>query len=125
MEARNMRQILLGLAGAAVVGLGAFGAQPAQAQGFSITIGTPGYYRPAPIYRPYPRYRPVYYRPAPVYRPYPRYRPVHYRPAPIYRSYGPQRVFAPPVDYGPVCTTRVARYWDGFGYVSERRKVCR
>jgi hypothetical protein len=96
-----MRKVLLGLAVAAI-GLGASGAAPAQAQGFSITVGTPGYYGPpAPVYSPYPRYRPVYYRPA-----YPRY------PAYV------------PAYYGPRCTTEVSRYWDGWGWVNRRHRVC-
>ncbi|HEY8382943.1 MAG TPA: hypothetical protein VIL09_12420 [Microvirga sp.] len=100
-----MRKLLVGLAGALALGFGAFGAAPAQAQGFSVTIGTPGYYGPAPVYRSYPRHRA--YRP---YRPYPVYgRPVQYRP-----------VYA-----GPRCVTRVNRYWDGYGWVSERRRICR
>ncbi len=100
-----MRQLLLGLAGATLVGLGAFGAQPAQAQGFSVTIGTHGYYpAPVPVYdRPYPRYRPVY-------------RPV--------RAYPAYPAYAEPVYYGPYCTTRVTRYWDGWAWVSRRHRIC-
>jgi len=99
-----MRKLFLAAAGAALVG---FGAQPAQAQGFSITIGTPGYYAP-PVYRPYP-----------IYRPYPAYRPVR-----AYRPYRPYPVYAQPVDYGPICTTRVTRFWDGWSWVSRRERVC-
>ena len=98
-----MRKLLLAAAGAAAVVLGA---QSAQAQGFSITIGTPGYYRP-PVYRPYPVYEPGYPRPWRAYRPY--------RPYPVY---------AQPVYYGPACTTRVTRYWDGWSWVSRRERVC-
>jgi hypothetical protein len=100
-----MRKLLPALFGA-VLGLGALAAAPApaQAQGFSVTIGGPGYYEPRPIYRPYRR--PVYYRPAPVYRPYPR--PYSYRPA----------------FYGERCESRIHRYWDGYGWVRERRRHC-
>jgi len=79
-----MRKIMFGLAGAAALGLAAFTPQPAQAQGFSIQFGSPGYYG-----------RPVY--------------------GPGYGAYG----------YGPPCFVRVVRYWDGYGWVRERRRVCR
>ncbi len=104
-----MRKLLLAAAGAALVGLGA---QPAQAQGFSITIGTPGYYGP-PAYHPYP-----------VYRAHPVYEPVYRRPVRAYRPYRPYPVYAQPVYYGPACTTRVTRYWDGWNWVSRRERVC-
>jgi hypothetical protein len=99
-----MRKLILGLFGFAAIGLGAVAAQPAEAQGFSITVGTP-YYQPAPA----PYYGPVYYRPAPVYRPYPVYGRPYYRPA----------------YYGPRCTIRTSRYWDGYSWVTQRREVCR
>jgi hypothetical protein len=96
-----MRKLILGLFGLAAIGFGAVAAQPAQAQGFSITVGNP-YYGPV-----YPA--PVYYRPAPVYRPYPVYGRPYYRPA----------------YYGPRCTVRTSRYWDGFSWVVQRREICR
>jgi hypothetical protein len=100
----TMRNLTVGLAGAIVLGFGAIAAQPAQAQGFSVTIGNPGYYAPpVPVYRPYPRYRPVYSRP--------------YRAYPAYGAYEPAY-------YGPRCTTRVTRYWDGWAWVSRERRVC-
>ncbi len=98
-----MHKLLLAAAGAALAGLAA---QPAAAQGLSITIGTPGYYGP-PVYRPYPVYEPVYRRPVRAWRPY--------RPHPVY---------AQPVYYGPACTTRVTRYWDGWNWISRRERVC-
>lgn len=105
-----MRHVLLGLAGAAALGLGALTVAPAQAQGISVTIGSGyggygygGYHRPA--YGYYPARRPVYYRPAPVYRAYPRY--------------------ARPVYYAPRCTIRTSRSWDGYGWVIRKREVCR
>jgi|SRR5215212_587049 len=99
-----MQRALVSLA-AAALGLGALGAQPAQAQGFSVTIGTPGYDGPpVPVYRPYPVYRPVYGRPA-------------YRPSYAYRAY------APAYD-GPRCTTELVRSWDGWGWVTRRREIC-
>lgn len=113
-----MSKSFLGLAGAAaVLGFGALAAQPAQAQGFSITIGSPGYYAPpAPVYDPYPSHRPVYYRPAP--RPYPSYAPAYYRPAPRrYPAYAPAA-------YAERCTIRITRQWDGWGWVSRRTRIC-
>jgi hypothetical protein len=106
----TMRNFAVGLAGAIVLGFGAIAAQPAQAQGFSITIGNPGYYAPPPVYRPYPRYRPVYSRPVRAYR--------------SYGAYGAYGAPYAPAYYGPRCTTRVTRYWDGWAWVSRERRVC-
>ena len=89
-----MRKIMFGLAGAAALGLAAFTPQPAQAQGFSIQFGSPGYYGRSYYGGPYYG-RPVY--------------------GPGYGAYG----------YGPPCFVRVVRYWDGYGWVRERRRVCR
>jgi hypothetical protein len=87
-------------------------AEPAQAQGFSISFGSGYGHSGYGGYRPYPSYRP--YRPYPVYyggyRPYPVYH-GGYRPYPVY--------------YGPRCVTRVTRVWDGWGYVTKRRQICR
>jgi hypothetical protein len=100
---RRMRCFLLALAGAATLGLGALAVEPAQAQGFSISVGSGygGYHRP--YHRP--AYRPSYRR----YGYYPR--PVYYRPYPVY--------------YGRTCFTRVTRVWDGWGWVRQRVRVCR
>jgi len=95
-----MRKLVLALFGA-VLGLGALAAAPApaEAQGITVRIGGPGYY-----------HRPVYHRP--VYqRPY--YRRSYYRP-----------VYVRPVYYAPRCGVRVNRYWNGYGWVRERRRVC-
>jgi hypothetical protein len=91
-----MRKLVLALFGA-LVGLGAVAAAPApaEAQGITVRIGGPGYYQ-----------RPVYY-----HRPY--YRRTYYRPA-----------YVRPVYYAPRCTVRVNRYWSGYGWVRERRRVC-
>ena len=101
-----MRRIFFGLI-AAFLGFGALAAAPApaQAQGFSITVGEP--YGPPPVRRIYRSYeRPVYYRPGPVYRHYPRYaRPAYYA--------------------GPRCVVRSSRVWDGFEWVVRRREICR
>ena len=110
-----MRHSLLALAGAALVGVAAFGAEPALAQGVSITLGLPGYVEPVPVYRPLPP-------PPPTYRvaPPPRrvYRAVRAYPGPI------EPAFVDPVYDAPQCTTRVTRYWDGWGWVTRRRQVC-
>ncbi len=98
-----MRRFLLALAGVAALGLGAVtAAEPAQAQGFSISFGTGYGHGGYGGYRPYPYYRP--YRPRPVYY-------GGYRPYPVY--------------YGPRCITRVTQVWDGWGYVTKRRQICR
>jgi len=97
-----MRKLLLGLAGVAALGLSTLAVGPAQAQSFSITVG-PGYDHP-------------HYRPYPVHRPYRAYD----------RPYYSRRVYHRPVSwYGRDCVVRVNRYWDGFGWVRERRRICR
>ena len=108
-----MRRFLLALS--LVLGFGSLAAASAQAQGLSVTFDTgPAYGRP--VYG-----RPVEYRPAPVYRPYPRYRQVEYPPQPAYRPYR----YARPAYYGPHCFTRTERQWNGFGWVRVAREVCR
>jgi hypothetical protein len=104
-----MRLSLLGLLGAAALGLGAVSAAPAQAQGLSITIGEPyGHRPPPPVYREHRReFVPVY-----------RYRHVRHRDVPphVYAtgSFGPSR-----------CIIRTSRTWDGYGWVERRRRICR
>jgi len=93
-----MKRFLLGLAGAGALGLAAFAPQSAQAQGFSVQFGGPGYYGRGPYIA---SDGPYYRRPADGY---------YGRPA-----YG----------YGPSCVVRVNRYWDGYGWVRERRRICR
>jgi hypothetical protein len=114
-----MRRLLFGFI-AAFVGFGALASAPApaQAQGFSITVGEP-YGRP-PVRRIDRSYeRPVHYRPAPVYRPYPRYA----RPVGVYGGYPG---YARPAYYaGPRCVVRSSRVWDGFEWVVRRREICR
>lgn len=102
-----MRRFLLGFAGAAALGLAALAPQGAQAQGFSVQFGT-GY---GPSYG-YPGY---YYGPAPVYG-----RPVYGRPV-----YG-RPFYDDDDDHHPHrCVVRVTKYWDGYEWVRERRRVCR
>jgi hypothetical protein len=103
----TMRKLLLGLVGFAAIGLGAGAVQPALAQGFSITVGSP-YYQPPVFAPPLPYYRPAYYAPVPVYRP----------------GYG-RRGYYRPAYYGPRCTVRTSRFWDGFSWVTQRREICR
>jgi hypothetical protein len=91
-----MRKILFSLAGAAALGLAGFVPQSAQAQGFSVQFGAPGYYG-----RPY--YGGPYYG-----------RPVY-----GYGAYGGG------YGYGPRCFVRINRYWDGYGWVREKRRICR
>ncbi len=95
-----MRKTLFSLAGAATLGLAAFGPQPAEAQGFSIQFGSPGYYG-----------RPYYGGP--------------YYGRPVYGGYYGRPVYGPGYGYGPRCFVRVNRYWDGYGWVREKRRICR
>ncbi len=69
---------LLALAG----GLVATGAQAHDSVGFSISIGSPGYYAEPP----------VYYAPPPVVY-YSRPSVVYYEPTPVYRYYTPRAGF--------------------------------
>lgn len=123
---KRMRHFLFGLI-AVVLGFGALAATsaPAQAQGFSISVGEP-YGRPQER-RWHRRYgRPVAFRPVSPYRTYQRYerpryeRPVAFRPAPVYRPYARPAYYA-----GPRCTVRTMRQWNGYGWELQRREVCR
>jgi hypothetical protein len=98
-----MRHALLSVLGAAALGLGALTADaltaaPAQAGGFSVAVGEPYGYNP---YRPHPRRHWGYHR---------HHGPVHYRPV---RG-----------GYGAPCTVRTSRYFNGFTWVTERRRTC-
>jgi hypothetical protein len=100
-----MRHALLSVLGAASLGLcmltaDAITAAPAKAQGFSITVGSPYGYDPYPV----PPRRWGHWR-----RTHPR--PVYYRPA-----YGG--------GYDSACRVRVNRYFDGYSWVTERRRTC-
>jgi hypothetical protein len=99
-----MRHALLSVLGAAALGLGALTADaltaaPAQAQGFTITVGEPYGYNPYPRH---PRRHWGHWRR--------HHRPVYYRPV---RG-----------GYGPDCTVRMRRYFDGYSWVTERRRTC-
>jgi hypothetical protein len=108
-----MRKVLLGIAAVATLGGAALVATaPAQAQGFSITIGDGfdrGYHRPAgPGYGYGPP--PGFYGGPPRHNPY-------YAPA-----YGG--------GYGyhqrrPRCWVRPVTVWNGYGYVTRPQRVCR
>jgi hypothetical protein len=100
----TLRVSLLGLLGAAALGLSAVSAAPAQAQGLSITIGEPHAHRaPPPVYREHRRH----------FVPIHRHRRV---PPSVYAtgSFGP-----------PHCMIRTTRHWNGFGWVERRRRICR
>jgi hypothetical protein len=112
-----MRKLITGFAAAVVIALSALTLTPqtASAQGFSITFGT-GH---PPMVRHYDdRQR---------YAPPPRYNPRHSdhrrydRRRHDSRSYRP----APPHRFAQDCTVRIERYWDGYRWVSERRRICR
>jgi len=105
-----MRKILFGLAGALALGVGALASEPAQAQGFSITVGSPYGYGPAYGYPPPPpRYAPAY-----------GYGRAAFGIGRVCASDGICEV-APPA---PRCVIRRERQFDGFGWVSVRRRVC-
>lgn len=105
-----MRKLILGLAAAVTLGLTALAPQAASAQGFSVTIGS-GY---MPVAGPY-----GYYPPPPRRGYYPPPRHGYYG-----RPYPPRAYYGRPYR-GPRCVVRVNRYWDGYGWVSQRRRVCR
>ena len=131
-----MRHILLGFV-AVVLGVGAVTATPApaQAQGFSITVGEPYGHRPVrrwersyerPVYGRHGYGRHGYERHGYGRHGYERHgyeRRVYERPVPAYRAY-PQH--ARPAYYAaPRCTIRTARVWDGYGWIVKRREICR
>lgn len=97
-----MKKRFLGAAGAAALGFAALASQSAQAQGLTVQFGGPGYYGRS-YGGPYIASDGPYYG-GPAYGGY------YGRPA-----YG----------YGPRCFVRVNRYWDGYGWVRERRRICR
>ncbi len=94
-----MRKLILGSVGAAAMALAALVGAPqgASAQGFSITFGT-GH---PPVVRHYdepPRYR---------------HRPHRYE----HRRYSRPRHYRD-------CVIRTERYWTGYSWVTERRRIC-
>lgn len=104
----TMRHALLSVLGAAALGFGilavdAVTAAPAQAQGFSITVGEPYGYDPYPRPRRHWGHRRRHHHNDP--------RSVYYRPA-----YGG--------GYGAPCRVHVNRYFDGYSWVTERRRIC-
>lgn len=96
-----MRKLILGLVGAGALGLAALAPTGASAQSFSITIGS--------------GYEPVQYYGYPP----PRYGHRHWRDRHHDRRWRHGRYVS------QRCVTRVERYWDGFGWVKERRRICR
>ncbi|HSP26408.1 MAG TPA: hypothetical protein VLQ65_14660 [Saliniramus sp.] len=121
-----MRKFITGLAAAVVLALSALTLTPqtASAQGFSITFGT----GQPPMVRHYDDRRRV----APV----PRYDPRHVDRRQFDRRHDDRRNWdrghdrrsyrhAPRPRYAQDCTVRVERFWDGYRWVSERRRICR
>jgi hypothetical protein len=110
-EEKNMRKLMFGLLGLATLGLGAFSAQPVEAQ---------------PYYRDYGYgYRPVverrYVRPRPV---------INVQVGNPYRDYRPRRAYRPAPAYRPVRTARRCwverrRVWTNYGWVRRPVEVCR
>jgi hypothetical protein len=118
-----MRKFMFGLAAALALGLGALASEPAQAQGFSITVASHDDDDDDRGYRYRPRYRYGY---APVYeRPYRHWRRAHYYRR-AYRPYRPYRpaYFAPGYGYGVHCKVRRERYFNGFRWVTDVRRIC-
>jgi hypothetical protein len=115
-----MRKLITGLAAAIVLALSALTLTPqsASAQGFSITFGT----GQPPMVRHYDDRR--HLAPPPRYdsRRYDR-RHSDYR----YDRRHDRRSYrhAPRPRYAQDCTVRVERYWNGYSWVSERRRICR
>ncbi len=106
------RKLVLGIAASAALGLGLLASgQPAAAQSWSVTIGSGhGSYGPAHGF-----YRPV--RDEWGYRGGWGHGPRHggWGPPPHARGYW---------HGGPRCHVRHVRYWDGWGWAVERRRVC-
>ncbi|WP_439497029.1 hypothetical protein [Bosea sp. (in: a-proteobacteria)] len=101
-----LRKVLLGVAAAATLGTAAMTSAPASAQAVTFSFGSPGYgygYRPVQ-YGPRWGYGGGYYG-----RPYYGYGGGYYG-----RPY-----------YGPRCFFRPVRYWDGWGWVVQQRRICR
>lgn len=97
-----MKKIRLMLLAFALVLAGTSSAYARDSFGFSINLGSPGFYGPPPVYYAPP---PVYYQPAPVY----------------YHYYAPQAYYGPRVYSRPYYAPRgyynrgPNRGWDGRG----------
>lgn len=100
----STRNIVLGIAAAATLGLAALSTTPAAAQSWSLTIGSGAPYTEPAQYGWHDRGHGGWGRG-------PGWGYGHHRP-----RYG----FHP----GPQCFMRKVRYWDGWGWVVERRRVC-
>ena len=112
-----MRKFIAGFTAALAIALSALALSPqsASAQGFSITFGT-GH---PPMVRHFDdrqRYDP---------------RPLHdYRRDHGYRHYDrrhhDRRAYrhAPHRRHAQDCTVRIERFWDGYRWISERRRIC-
>lgn len=103
-----MRKFIAGFAAAIVIALSTLTLTPqsASAQGFSITFGT----GQPPMVR--------HYDDRPRYDHRPRYDDRRHHDRRSYR-HAPRRHVAQD------CIVRVQRFWDGYSWVSERRRICR
>ncbi|MGH6782280.1 MAG: hypothetical protein ACREB5_09260 [Sphingomonadaceae bacterium] len=99
-----LRKMLLGVAAAATLGGAVAVSAPASAQSVTFSFGSPGYYGYG--------HRPVQYGWGGGY-----YGRPHYGSRPDY-GYGRPH-------YGPRCYVRPMRYWDGWGWAVEHRRICR
>lgn len=119
-----MRKLIAGFAAVIVIALSALTLTPqgASAQGFSITFGT----GQPPMVRHFDDRRHYGHRPRHEHRlrhdHRPRYDRDHYD-----RRHSDRRSYrhAPRRHYARDCVVRVQRFWDGYGWVSERRRTCR
>ncbi len=110
-----MRKLITGFAAAVVLALSALTLAPqsASAQGFAITFGT----GQPPMVR--------HYDDRPRVAPRPHYDRRHDDRRWDRRDDRRSWRHAPRQRFARDCTVRVERYWDGYSWVSERRRICR
>ena len=119
-----MRKLLLGLAGSAMIGLGALAMSPAQAAPLASAaidvshVATDA--QSAPGFSAMDGVQTVQYMPPPGYRP--GYRPPPPPPPPGYRPPPPRGGY---YGRGSRCWMETTRFWNGYRYVKRSREVCR